>query len=60
MALPITERRRAKGPAVIIGVSVAALAGALHEHPASGPIGIILTGGNVDRDLYTRILNEEI
>ena len=42
------------------GAGAAALAGALHERPAHGPIGIILTGGNVDRDLYSRILNEEI
>ncbi len=42
------------------GAAAAALAGALqernsHQNSASS-IGIVLTGGNVDRDLYTKVL----
>jgi threonine dehydratase len=41
------------------GAGAAALAGALQEKPA-GRTGIILTGGNVDRELYSRVLAEEL
>ena len=41
------------------GAGAAALAGALQERPA-GRTGIILTGGNVDRELYSRVLSEEL
>ena len=42
------------------GAGAAALAGALEEkHTLAGKrIGIILTGGNVDRDMYTQVLSE--
>jgi len=44
------------------GAAAAAVAGAFKEkHLLNGkPIGIILTGGNVDRDLYTRVLKEAL
>jgi threonine dehydratase len=41
------------------GAAGAALAGALKEKEgrrSQSPIGIVLTGGNIDRDLYTRVL----
>lgn len=45
---------------VVEGAGAAALAGALQERPSrngdSSPIGIVFTGGNVDRELYTRVL----
>jgi threonine dehydratase len=43
------------------GAGAAALAGALQEKEAlNSPIGIILTGGNVDSDLYTRVLEKAL
>jgi threonine dehydratase len=41
------------------GAGAAALAGALQEKP-TGPIGLILTGGNVDSDLYQQVLQGAI
>jgi len=42
------------------GAAAAALAGALQEKSRheGQPIGIVLTGGNIDRGLYTEVLNE--
>jgi threonine dehydratase len=42
------------------GAAAAALAGAIQEKDnlAGRQIGIVLTGGNVDRDLYTQVLEE--
>jgi threonine dehydratase len=46
------------------GAAAAALAGALQERNtlrnSSSSIGIIFTGGNVDRDLYTKILEGKL
>jgi threonine dehydratase len=44
------------------GAAAAALAGALQEKKeiAGTNIGIILTGGNVDRDLYAKVLEEAL
>jgi len=43
------------------GAAAAALAGAIQEKERHrAPIGIILTGGNVDRDLYTQVLQETL
>jgi len=44
------------------GAAAAALAGALKERDSLGglPIGIVLTGGNVDRDLYAKVLEETL
>jgi threonine dehydratase len=50
------------------GAAAAALAGALKEKESpetngsdgQSPIGVVLTGGNVDRDLYTRVLEEAL
>jgi len=44
------------------GAAAAALAGALQEKEtiAGTKIGIILTGGNVDRELYAKILEESL
>ena len=44
------------------GAAAAALAGALQEKEkiAGANIGIILTGGNVDRELYTKVLEETL
>jgi len=49
------------------GAAAAALAGALREHKGLGSnrqagqsIGLVLTGGNVDRDVYTRVLEEAV
>jgi threonine dehydratase len=45
------------------GAAAAALAGALKEKDCldgQSSIGIILTGGNVDRDLYARVLEEAV
>lgn len=38
------------------GAGAAALAGALREDLADGRIGVVLTGGNVDRVVYERVL----
>jgi threonine dehydratase len=51
------------------GAAAAALAAAIQENPTSpsansiagkGRIGLILTGGNVDRDVYARVLQEAL
>lgn len=45
------------------GAAAAALAGALQEKDrtdSTHTIGIVLTGGNVDRDLYTQVLEESL
>lgn len=44
------------------GAAAAALAGALKEKDRLGeqPIGIVLTGGNVDRDIYAKVLEEKL
>jgi threonine dehydratase len=45
------------------GAAAAALAGALQEKErldGQSPIGIVLTGGNVDRDLYAKVLEETL
>jgi threonine dehydratase len=44
------------------GAAAAALAGALQEKDslAGRQIGIVLTGGNIDRDLYTQVLEEAL
>jgi threonine dehydratase len=45
------------------GAAAAALAGALQERSqlnGSSPIGIVLTGGNIDRDLYMQVLEEAL
>ncbi len=44
------------------GAAAAALAGAMQERATldSAPIGIILTGGNIDRDLYREVLEERL
>jgi threonine dehydratase len=44
------------------GAAAAALAGALQEKDklAGQTIGIVLTGGNVDRELYTKVLEESL
>lgn len=44
------------------GAAAAALAGALQEKESlpDNQIGIVLTGGNVDRDLYTQVLEEAL
>jgi len=44
------------------GAAAAALAGALQEKSqlTSQPIGIICTGGNIDRDLYVQVLEERL
>jgi threonine dehydratase len=44
------------------GAAAAALAGALHEQESLDrkPIGIVLTGGNVDRDIYAKVLEETL
>lgn len=46
------------------GAAAAALAGALQERRDQGgqsaAIGIVCTGGNVDRELYTRVLEETL
>jgi threonine dehydratase len=45
------------------GAAAAALAGALQEkdcRKSTSRIGIVLTGGNVDRSLYTQVLEESL
>jgi threonine dehydratase len=45
------------------GAAGAALAGALKEKESlagKSPIGIVLTGGNIDSDLYTRVLEKQL
>lgn len=42
------------------GAAGAALAGALQEKKCDGSIGIILTGGNVDREIFAQVLGEQI
>jgi threonine dehydratase len=45
------------------GAAAAALAGAIREkefRPSDDSIGIVLTGGNVDRELFTQVLEETI
>jgi threonine dehydratase len=45
------------------GAAAAALAGALREKErldSQTSIGIVLTGGNIDRDLYMRVLEEKL
>ena len=45
------------------GAAAAALAGALQEkerQDSKSAIGIVLTGGNIDRDLYSRVLEEAL
>jgi len=44
------------------GAAAAALAGALQEREsfAGHPVGIILTGGNIDRQLYSEVLEERL
>ena len=45
------------------GAAAAALAGALQEkerQDSKSAIGVVLTGGNIDRDLYSRVLEEAL